>query len=129
MKINDRISFWVDAGSYDLKTAEYLQDSGRYVYTAVLCQQAIEKYLKALHIKKTSREAPRSHNLPYLVSLLELETTDEQLALLADLTSYYIEGRYPTYKRKMSKALSKRKANDMLIGTKEFIRWLRSNLK
>jgi HEPN domain-containing protein len=129
MKINDRISFWVDAGNYDLKTAEYLQESGRYVYTVFLRQQAMEKYLKALYIKKTSKEPPRTHNLAHLVSLLELEVTDGQLQLLADLTSYYIEGRYPTYKLKLSRAVAKRKASDVLIRTKETIKWLRSSLK
>jgi hypothetical protein len=34
MKPKDKISFWTDAGNYDLKTAEYMQESGRYVYTA-----------------------------------------------------------------------------------------------
>jgi len=52
LKTVEKISFWVDAANYDLKSAEFMQKSGRYVYTAFLCQQAIEKYLKALYIKK-----------------------------------------------------------------------------
>ncbi|MBI4822884.1 MAG: HEPN domain-containing protein [Nitrospirae bacterium] len=129
MKTAEKISFWTDAGNYDLKTAESMQKSGRYVYTAFLCQQAIEKYLKALYIKKTSKEAPRTHNLVYLAGLLELEITDEQLNLLTDLTGYYIEGRYPTYKQKVSKTLSKRKAYNILIRTRRYIKWLQSSLR
>ncbi|MDP2166890.1 MAG: HEPN domain-containing protein [Thermodesulfovibrionales bacterium] len=129
MKTSDKISFWLDAGSYDLKTAEFMQESGRYVYTAFLCQQAIEKYLKALHLRKTSREAPRTHNLVYLVGLLELEVDDELMKLLTDLTSYYIEGRYPTYKQKVSMTLSKSKAESILDETKGFMKWLKSGLR
>lgn len=128
MKIAEKIAYWIDAGNYDLKSAEFMQESGRYVYTAFLCQQAIEKYLKALYIKKTSKEAPRTHNLVYLAGLVELEMTDEYLKLLADLTSYYIEGRYPTYKQRVSRALGKKKAADVLAGTKGVIRWLKSAL-
>lgn len=124
----EKISFWLDAGNYDLKTAEFMQMSGRYVYTAFLCQQVIEKYLKALYIKKTSKEPPRTHNLVYLVGLVELDITDEQLKLFTDLTSYYIEGRYPTYKQKVSKILNKTKAYTILTETREFIRWLTSLL-
>lgn len=129
MKTSDKISFWLDAGNYDLKTAEFMQKSGRYVYTAFLCQQAIEKYLKALYIKKTSKEAPRTHNLVYLAGLLELEAKDEQVKLLADLTTYYIEGRYPTYKQRVSKTLGKNKARVILDETKGFMKWLKSSLK
>lgn len=68
----EKISFWLDAGNYDLKTAEFMQMSCRYVYTAFLCQQVIEKYLKALYIKKTSKEPPRTHNLVYLRRILFL---------------------------------------------------------
>ena len=106
-----------------------MQESGRYVYTAFLCQQAIEKYLKALFIKKTSKEAPRTHNLVYLVGLLELELTDERMGLLTDLSSYYIEGRYPTYKQKVSKMLTKERAAFILSETEKVIKWLKSALK
>jgi len=126
LKTVEKISFWVDAATYDLKSAGFMQTSGRYVYTAFLCQQAIEKYLKALYIKKTSNEAPRTHNLVYLSGLLELELTDAQLKLLTDLTSYYIEGRYPTYKQKVAKLLSKRKSENILVETRRIIKWLKS---
>jgi len=128
LKTVEKISFWVDAANYDLKSAEFMQKSGRHVYTAFLCQQAIEKYLKALYIKKTSNEAPRTHNLVYLSGLLELELTDAQLKLLTDLTSYYIEGRYPTYKQKVAKLLSKRRSENMLVETMRIVKWLKSIL-
>ncbi len=72
MKLSDKVSFWVDSGDYDLKSAKAMQKTGRYVYTVFLCQQALEKYLKATYLKRTSKEAPRSHNLVYLAGLMEL---------------------------------------------------------
>ncbi|OGW27202.1 MAG: hypothetical protein A2X59_03250 [Nitrospirae bacterium GWC2_42_7] len=128
MKDKEKISHWTDSGNYDLKSAEFMQKSNRYVYTAFLCQQAIEKYLKAVYIKKNSKEAPRTHNLVYLIGLLELEVSDDRLKLLTDLTGYYIEGRYPTYKQKVSKMLSKKVADNILSETKRTVKWLKSKL-
>ena len=129
MKLSDKIAFWTDAGDYDLKSARVMQKTGRYVYTAFLCQQALEKYLKAMYLQRTSKEAPRSHNLVYLAGLLELKLTEERLELLTELTSYYIEGRYPDYKNKVSGTVKKGKADDMLARTGGVVRWLKSELK
>ena len=129
MKLSDKIAFWTDAGDYDLKSAKAMQKTGRYVYTAFLCQQALEKYLKAMYLKKTSKEAPRTHNLVYLAGLIELELTEERLELLTELTSYYIEGRYPDYKHKVSGTVSKGKAAEMLARTRGVVRWLKSSLQ
>ena len=52
-----------------MKTAEAMLRSGRYMYTAFMCQQSIEKLIKAIYIDKFSNDAPRTHNLTYLISL------------------------------------------------------------
>lgn len=94
-----------------------------------MCQQAIEKILKGNYIKRFSKEAPFSHNLVYLNSLLELGTSDKQLKLIAKLTTYYIEGRYPTYKKKLSALINEAKSESILKKTEELFKWLKSTLK
>ena len=127
MKERDKIAYWIEAANYDMKSAIYMQKSGRYVYTAFLCQQAIEKYLKALYIGKMSNEAPRTHNLVYLAGLLEIKINDKDMELLTGLTSFYIEGRYPTYKQTISRIINRVKADTILKETRRFIKWLKSN--
>ena len=87
MKLSEKIDYWLDIADYDIETSYHMQSSNRYLYTVFMCQQAIEKILKALHLKKFSKEAPPSHNLVYLQSLLDLNLTQTQLQLLADLTT------------------------------------------
>ena len=91
-----KIEYWLDIADYDMQTAHHMQRSNRYLYAVFMCQQAIEKILKALYIQKLGKEAPFSHNLVYLHSLIDVGLTDEKLLTMAELTTYYIEGRYPT---------------------------------
>ena len=42
------VKSWVDASRYDLATARALLKSRRYLYVLFMCQQAIEKILKAV---------------------------------------------------------------------------------
>ena len=123
------MDYWLDIADYDIKTARSMQKAGRYLYTVFMCQQAIEKLLKALYHVKFSKEAPYSHNLVYLQSLLELNLSEERLQLLSELTAYYIEGRYPSYKAKLSKLVDKKKSEVILKKSGALYRWLKLKLK
>ena len=129
MEISEKVEYWLDIAEYDLQTGRSLHRSGRYLYSVFMCQQAIEKILKANYLKRFSKEAPFSHNLVYLQSLMELGVTEKQLKLVAELTAYYIEARYPTYKRKLTALIDKEKSASILKETAELFKWLRSKLK
>lgn len=129
MNINEKIEHWLDIASYDLETARKMQETGRYLYTAFMCQQAIEKMLKALYLQKFGKEAPPSHNLIYLESAVVPGSDDAQRSLLAELTTYYIEGRYPTYKAKLSALVDESKGRDVLQRTEEVFTWLRGKVR
>ncbi len=129
MKLAEKISYWLDIAQYDLDTAISMFQSKRYLYTVFMCQQALEKMLKAIFLKQFGKEPPRTHSLVYLESLLELDLTESQNKLLAELTSYYIEGRYPTYKQKLSQLVHEAKAESMLQNTKEVFICLSCRLK
>ncbi|MBA4349029.1 MAG: hypothetical protein C0415_03450 [Thermodesulfovibrio sp.] len=129
MKISEKIEYWVDIADYDIKTASSLHKSGRYLYTVFMCQQAIEKILKAVHLYKFSKDAPLSHNLVYLQGLLKLNLKKDQLKLLAELTAYYIEGRYPSYKAKLSELVNKKKSAEIFKKSGELFKWLKLRLK
>lgn len=89
----------------------------------------MEKILKSLHMKRFSKEAPLTHNLVYLISLLELALPEERFKLISELTAYYIEGRYPSYKAKLSKLVNKDKSSDILKRTETLYKWLKLKLK
>jgi len=63
MSISEKVEYWLDIADYDINTARSLQKNRRYLYTVFMCQQAVEKLLKAIHLHKFAKESPRSHNL------------------------------------------------------------------
>ena len=58
-----------------------------------MCQQAAEKYLKALTIKTTAATPPKTHQCERLAQLLNAPATALDAARL--LESDYMESRYP----------------------------------
>lgn len=54
------VKSWVDASRYDLETARALLESRRYVYVLFMCQQALEKLLKARVTALTDSSRPGS---------------------------------------------------------------------
>ena len=58
MRTSDKIEYWVDIADYDIKTARSMHEAGKYLYSVFMCQQGMEKVLKAIYLKKFSNEAP-----------------------------------------------------------------------
>ncbi|RKY35434.1 MAG: hypothetical protein DRP78_05455 [Candidatus Omnitrophota bacterium] len=56
---------WLKISLYDLETAEAMLKTKRYLYVAFMCQQALEKILKALYVQIEAKLPPRTHNLLY----------------------------------------------------------------
>jgi HEPN domain-containing protein len=89
---------WVIKAENDLKTATHVLTLGEEAPTDTICfhcQQAVEKYLKALLITR-GIWFPKTHDIERLVRLLPVKdrpqlSTDEQAAL----TDYATQTRYP----------------------------------
>lgn len=89
------VKSWVDASRYDLETARALLKSRRYLYVLFMCQQALEKLLKAHVTARTGEFPPRIHNLARLGEVVAFELSSEEKALLERLSLYYLQSRYP----------------------------------
>jgi HEPN domain-containing protein len=129
MTPEEKVDYWLDIAEYDLETAVAMQNAGRYLYTVFMCQQALEKLLKAIHIQQKGEEAPRTHNLLQLFGLLDLPTKTEYLEIMGQLNAYYIKGRYPVYKQKLSQLLDSKSSQNYLKQTQEIFQWLKSHLR
>lgn len=121
-----KVEYWLDIADYDLKTAISTYKSSKYLYTVFLCQQTIEKRLKAIYIEKKDADPPYTHNLIFLVNKIEIVLTKSDMELIAKLSSFYIESRYPSYKNKLSKLINKAKALDILNKTKRLVKCLKA---
>ena len=114
------VKHWVERSRYDLDTAKVMFDSGRYLYVAYMCQQSIEKMIKAI-IAQQGKENFPIHNLNRLAEIAEIneELTSDQFNFLAELTPYHIEARYGDYKESLSEIIDAKKAEAVYKKTQE----------
>jgi HEPN domain-containing protein len=124
------IDNWLSLAKYDLATSSEMLKAGRYLYVAFMCQQAIEKILKACYVKQHTSAPPYTHNLLRLVKGLNFkdEMGEELMAAIEELNSYYIESRYTEDIEELSKLLTETKAVSVLNSTTELFEWIRAKL-
>jgi HEPN domain-containing protein len=119
------VAHWVERSQYDLDTAKAMLGAGRYLYVAYMCQQAVEKILKAI-IAQHGKENFPIHNLNRLAEIagVSKELNSEQFNFLAELTPYHIEARYGDYKESLSEIIDAKKAQHVYKKTGEIHKWL-----
>jgi len=124
------IDNWISLAKYDLATAHDMLKAKRYLYVAFMCQQAIEKILKACYVKQHKSTPPYTHNLLRLVKELNFknEMCEEMIATIEQLNSYYIESRYTEDVQELSKLLTEAKAVSVLNSTEELFEWFKTRL-
>jgi HEPN domain-containing protein len=124
------VSHWSERAQYDLETANVMLDTKRYLYVAYMCQQAIEKLLKAI-IAQQGKENMPIHNLNRLAEIADVasEMDAGKLEFLAELTPYSIEARYGDFKESLSEIINEEKARQVYWKTQEIFRWLSARIR
>lgn len=84
---------WLDQAADDFDAAEFNLRGGKYYVAAFLCQQAVEKALKALFLSEKKGEVPQSHSLIYLAT--NTGVPKRFYSFLRELTPKYVDTRYP----------------------------------
>ncbi len=100
---------WVDKADHDLATAKSN------------FQQAVEKALKALYIKRF-RKLIRTHDLYFLGK--ELNLPDNLLSICDTISSYYAETRYPDSYAEFDEA----KVSKAISDSEKVIEWVKKSL-
>jgi HEPN domain-containing protein len=121
MTMKRETQLWIERAEYDLVTADAMLQSARYLYVAFACQQAVEKYLKAIIQEASDTMPPFIHNLPALLKLTSVFMTDNQNSFLMLLTQYYLNTRYVDVKQKLLATMDKEKAAECLKKTQEIV--------
>lgn len=130
MAEKERVSYWLDIVNEDLDTAEFLFSGGRWLYTAFMCHQAIEKLLKAYWCATREDEPLYTHSHTRLLEECNLmgELSEEQLRFIAMMVPMNIEARYPSYKNHISNTLNEEACRYILEQTKDIRQWILSKL-
>ena len=119
---------WLRQADYDMDTAEFMFDGGRYFYTVFMCHLSIEKVLKGIYSRRFEETPPKTHNLLYLVERIELELPGDLYDSIFTINRVSVPTRYPDDLRRMLEDYSKERAEEILRESKEVLRWLREQL-
>jgi len=120
--MKEEIERWFKSGKEDLRKAKDNLEIGNYDLTSFLCQQAVEKILKAILIKKTNK-FPKIHDLVMLGKLAGIE--EDLLKDCEKLTLVYTETRYPDVS---TRKYNKKESEEDINLAEKIIKWVAKNL-
>lgn len=128
--MDSKITYWIEMSDYDLETADAMLVTGRYLYVGFMCHQTIEKILKAYWTKFLTEVPLKIHSLSRLAERTGLDKllSEEQLDFIDKLEPMNIEARYPSYKERLMKSLTKDYCTELLSQTKELQSWIKNKL-
>lgn len=140
MNSKEKYEYWLEAAKYDLESARVMMNGGRYMYVVFMSQQSIEKLTKGIYTLYTDNEAPMIHNIWNIFKHLKKEINFEEYlpieefeenlhrykSFFAELLSYYISGRYPSFKERISSSIDSSRAGRVLMNTEEVFAWIES---
>ena len=127
--MKEETKLWVDKAEEDFDNALYNFRGHRYGITAFLCQQALEKIIKAVIVEVVNKRPAKSHDLIKLAK--DANLTDKMpkkwLPELRSLTQYYFLVRYPDIGKKFF--TTPKIAKEVLGLLKEIYPWVKGRLK
>lgn len=88
----EEVKRWIEIADRDLDTASYLYKGKKYEECAFFCQQAVEKFLKAIMIKM-KKDIIKTHDLLVLAEILGLPVDLRENC--KELTLIQVFARYP----------------------------------
>lgn len=93
----EEIKRWIERAEKDIETAKFNYSGKFFDVAAFFSQQAAEKALKAVYLKKFNR-IKKIHDLVILGK--EVDLPQKYIGLCKELTAAYIYTRYRKYPRK-----------------------------
>ena len=127
----DKVDYWIELAIYDLDTAKAMLTTKRYLYVGFMCNQTIEKILKAYYVLKNKKIPPYTHNMRRIATEANLykEMSEEQKNFIDDIIPFNIEGRYPEYKQMLYDTLEEIECKRIIKETEEFVQWIKNKLE
>lgn len=105
--MNKTAERWYKQGLHDFENAKKNYEIKAYDVSLFLCEQSIEKILKACYYQKFRKNPPKVHSIEKLMELVELSEELNEFAV--ELDDYYLTLRYPDVTEKMPYEMCERK--------------------
>lgn len=119
---------WLRQADYDMDTAEFMFNGGRYIYAVFMCHLSIEKALKGIYQEKLAESPPKTHNLLYLMEKVRLQLSEDLYDSVFTLNRVSIPTRYPDNLERMLKDFNKERTQELLQKGREVLKWLKARL-
>lgn len=119
---------WIRQAEYDMETAQVMLESGRYIYCIFMTHLSIEKALKALYVKRSAKNPPKTHSLVYLTRKADLILPSSVKEFIESLDGISVPTRYPDELAKLLKEYSKEKTETIFTKSKEVLEWIKKEL-
>jgi len=118
---------WIDTANYDLKTAEVMLKSRRYIYVIFMCHLSIEKMIKAVISTEVKGLPPKSHSLLYLSQKALLAYPENIQSFIEQLDNVSVVTRYPEDLKRISREFNKKKVEEVFKMTRRTLKWLKQD--
>jgi HEPN domain-containing protein len=124
------VAYWVRISRRDIGSAAVLFQAGDTDNALFLCQQAVEKALKALVQTTLDDPPPKIHSLMRLAVLAGVwdEMEPERQAKIHAVDPYVTAGRYPPAEAQLSMPASDEELQRILSDCREMVEWLLAHL-
>ncbi|MFH0887075.1 MAG: HEPN domain-containing protein [bacterium] len=119
---------WIKQADHDLELARRNMEIEGYDVCAFLCQQAVEKYFKALYLQKFKSPPPKTHYLDELGK--KVKCPSDILDLAKELSGDYMISRYPDVASAAPfEEYSREDAEEKIASAEQIIAWIKGNMK
>jgi len=126
--LREEVELWWKQALKDIEAAEINFKNKIYYVAAFLSQQAVEKALKALYIKKLRKSPGNTHSLIYLGK--EVNIPNELIENLRKLTPDFVISRYPDITQTLPYELyDEETSKEKIELAKEVLKWIEKQLK
>lgn len=126
--MKEEIKNLIEQAEKDFEVAKKNFNIEEYYISAFLCQQAIEKILKAYFAIKNRKSAGATHSLIYLAK--ETQIPKDFYDFLGSLTPEFITTRYPDVAGDAPyKLYHKEKVEVYLNKSEELIKWTKNQIR
>jgi len=120
---------WFLQAEYDMDTAAAMFKSGRYMYAVFMSHLCIEKALKGLYAKAFCKDAPKTHNLLYLIELISAKV---DFMIPNDFEDFFkilneksVPTRYPDMLFDILKEFKKTNTKQFISKGKKVLKWIK----
>ena len=126
----DKAEYWIKICDEDIVTSKWLWEGNRLLHCGFFCHLIAEKSLKAVIARNTGRTPPKIHDLIKLARLGKVydNLSEKHLGLIEELDQFQIEARYPEYRARIAKTLTKGKMERIFTETEDFLCWIKKRL-